>query len=230
MPVTSNYASVYFADTDDLKDENRFLRLYFSMPEYRRRKIDAMRFDKDKRLSLGVGLLLERALRDQGIDAHSHEIGYSAHKKPFLSKFPNLHFNLSHSEERVMCAISDCEIGCDVERVTPIDLNIARKFFFTSEFEAIANQPDGASRYDIFFRFWTLKESFMKVTGLGFYLNLSDFCVEFQNENIVVRQSVDDADYSFREYQIEDGYKYAICARTPHLDDKVIKCRFLEWD
>lgn len=228
--MTLTLASVYVADTDDLKDESRFLRLYLSMPEYRRRKIDAMRFDKDKRLSLGVGLLLSRALRDWGIDCPEPEIGYSIHQKPFLTQFPNLHFNLSHSEERVMCAISDCEIGCDVELVTPIDLNIAKKFFFASEFESIANHPDGTSRYDIFFRFWTLKESFMKVTGLGFYLNLSDFCVEFQNDNIVVCQSVDDADYTFREYSLENDYKYAICVRTRHLNDKVIKCRFQEWD
>ena len=36
-----------------------------------------------------------------------------------------------------MCAISDCDIGCDVEQITNIDMEIARRFFFSEENEAL---------------------------------------------------------------------------------------------
>ena len=41
--------------------------------------------------------------------------------KPFLPDRPDIHFSISHSDEVVMCVVADHPVGCDVERIVPID-------------------------------------------------------------------------------------------------------------
>lgn len=178
-----------------------------------------MRFGKDKRLSLGVEMLLMHACHDFGIDYASQHIDYECYKKPFFAG-SNLHFNLSHSEKRVMCAMSVNPVGCDVEQITDIDLDIARKFFFRNEFEAIEKGQTQADKNDIFFRLWTLKESFMKCTGLGFHLPLNEFEVSIQNGEPTVRQNVDNNTYKFAEWNEDDGYKYAVCIKKQNCNEE----------
>ena len=100
-------------------------------------------------------------------------------------------FNISHSGTKVMCAVSDHDIGCDVEQIVDIDMEIAKRFFFAEEYEALMKCTCRESRNDLFFRYWTLKESFMKATGLGFELALDSFCIMLDSADISVRQNVD---------------------------------------
>lgn len=93
--------------------------------------------------------------------------------KAYISNHENIHFNLSHSGKIVLCAISDREVGADVEIIDPeIDLNIARHYFYNSEYENIMNAEN---RQEEFFKYWVLKESYMKYTGLGMNLKLDSF-------------------------------------------------------
>ena len=199
----------YYADSGDLKDREAYDSAYSRVSAVRRGKTDNFVFNKDRRLSLGVELLLMKALEDLGEDSESFEIEYVANGKPKL-KGSDICFNLSHSEERVMCSVSERDVGCDVEFIKPINLEIARRFFFGSEYDTIASMED-SEQYDTFYRFWTLKESFMKVTGLGFELPLDHFRIDL-GEEITVDQSVDDRYYRFVEYNPNDGYRCAVCS------------------
>ena len=109
-----------------------------------------------------------------------------------------------------MCSVSDSDVGCDVERIRPIDLEIAKRYFFGTEYEAIADEEED-SRYDMFYRFWTLKESFMKATGLGFGIPLDSFRITL-GKDIRVEQKVDDREYHLTEFSASDGYRYACCS------------------
>lgn len=206
----------YIACTDELENSMLFFSLYAGMPQYRKDKINRMVFPKDKRLSLGAGALLDYALTLEGVS--DREIIYVQNQKPCL-KNSNIRFNLSHSGNMVFCAVSDTDVGCDVEQITDIDMKIAARFFFHEEYKAISACPDSASRNDLFFRYWTLKESFMKVTGLGFKLELDDFCVDLRSDGINVRQSVDDRNYYFKEYKADAGYKFSVCTADYPPDD-----------
>ena len=200
----------YIACTDELENSMLFFSLYSRMPPYRRDKINRMVFPKDKRLSLGAGALLDYALTLEG--SSDREIIYVQNQKPCL-KNSNIRFNRSHSGNM------DTDVGCDVEQITDIDMKIAARFFFHEEYEAISACPDSASRNDLFFRYWTLKESFMKVTGLGFKLALDDFCIDLRDNGINVRQSVDDRKYYFKEYTADAGYKFSVCTADYPPDD-----------
>lgn len=202
---------IYIAKTDPLNNTEYYQRaLDMASPE-RRMKTLRFHFLRDRKLSLTAELLLRKALLDRGLDSRELHYGYYEHEKPYLTDHPGFCYNLSHSGEYVMAAASGMDVGCDIEQITDIDLEIAKRFFYREEYDHIARTPLG-NRNDCFFRYWTLKESFMKVTGLGFTLSLDDFQIEIkENGKINVRQSVDELTYAFAECDSVPGYRCAVC-------------------
>jgi len=216
LVMTMNKTKVYVADTKLLKDKSLFGELYKTVPHDRQRKIDAFLFEKDKRLCLAVELLLKKALLDAGIEKYEIKIG--AYGKPYIEN-KSIFFNLSHSEEMVMCAVSLGEVGCDVEKITNIDLEIAKRFFYTTEYDAIIAAQSEEERRNMFFRLWTLKESFMKATGFGMKLPLDSFRIDIDGDKIAVSHNVNSKKYFFKEYNFDDGYKYAVCSLSDGFAD-----------
>ena len=206
---------LFYANVEALEDPVLFQRLYQSVSETRKKKVDRIRPVSGKRLSLGAGALLEAALAEVGVDFPRLE--EDSNGKPFLPDHPGLRFNLSHSGARVLCALSGEEIGCDVESVQKAHMNIAARYFHPEEYEAIRSVPDGEARNRLFYRFWTLKESFMKATGLGFQLPLDAFRIKLDTDGITVEQALDSQAYFFRTFSDLD-YEYALCGTDRALD------------
>ena len=198
---------VYCSDTSPLDDPTAYREAYARMPAYRLAKIDSLASPEDRKRSMGAELLLRRALSDIGIK--EYDVEYGENGKPFLAD-SEIYFNLSHSGTKVLCCLSDVDVGCDVERIRSINLAMARKHFHPSEYRVIESL-EGDDRYDMFFRLWTLKESFMKATGLGLGLPLDSFRIVL-DDGISVVQRVDDREYRFREFRLEDGYRCACCS------------------
>lgn len=203
---------VYLADTAPLAQDGLFARLYRTLPPERRQKIDGFRFRRDKNLSLGAGVLLYHALARAGVAAPRFTRGPQG--KPALAGRQDLHFNLSHGGQRVLCAVSDRPVGCDVEPVTEMDPEIARRFFAPGEYAYLLG-AEPARRQETFFRLWTLKESFVKATGLGMALPLEAFWVDLAASPVTVRQGGCPGPWYFREYDAGAGYRCAVCGRTP---------------
>ena len=201
---------LYAASVALLADDTLFAAAYAAVTPARREKVDRFRFEKDKRLSLGAELLLRHALRSEGLGEAPPVFTYGAQGKPYL-KNGGVFFSLSHSGEYAVCALAPYEVGCDVEQIVPVDLDIARRFFSRSEYGDIAAQETEAARSELFFRCWTLKESFLKATGLGMKLPLDAFEI-VRAQEITVRQSVDTRQYRFAEFDEPAGYKCALCA------------------
>lgn len=215
--------TTYCADVSPLYDGAAYEEYRSLLPRYRREKADRFVFQKDRALSVGAGTLLMRAMDEFGISGS--EPSYGPNGKP---SFPGSGFsyNLSHSGTKVICSVSESDVGCDVEQVTDIDLEIARRYFFNTEYRDISACPDPVTRNEMFFRFWTLKESFMKVTGRGFSLPLDEFCIHIGDE-VIVDQRVDARSYFFREFDLHDGYRYACCSVDPDIGCEMKAVRFL---
>ena len=121
------------------------------------------------------------------------------HGKAYISNHENIHFNLSHSGKVVLCAISDREVGIDIEYIDPeIDLNIAKHYFYNSEYENIMKAEN---RFEEFFKFWVLKESYMKYTGLGMNLELDSFEIVIDDE---IKLKNDNENLKFNLFDIEN--------------------------
>ena len=133
--------------------------------------------EKDRSLSIGAEMLLNYVLSE--IDIYGPVFDTDKYGKPYLKNYSDVYFNLSHSQKYVACAVSDSPVGVDIEHVTDIDLNLAKQFFYGAEYEYILNNND---QMKAFFELWVLKESYMKMTGLGFRLALDEFCIEISDE------------------------------------------------
>ncbi|MDO4978862.1 MAG: 4'-phosphopantetheinyl transferase superfamily protein [Candidatus Saccharibacteria bacterium] len=79
--------------------------------------------------------------------------------KPYLKGNP-VFFSISHSGPYTICAISDQEIGIDLEENVIRD-RIVDRFFTTKEQDSVKNNPDS------FAEIWTLKEAYSKYLGTG---------------------------------------------------------------
>ena len=209
---------IYIADTAALEDPVLYEGFYAAMPLWRKEKIDALRLQRDKRLSLGAGVALQKALRDIGIQ-QMPAIACGANGKPYFPKRPELRFNLSHSNTKVMCALSDWGVGCDVERIASANLRVAKRFFSAREYDLLAAQSDEEEQKVLFCRIWTLKESFLKATGKGLSLPMNCFSVCPNGESIHFEQSFDSDFYDFFEMDVADGFRYACCLKHASFDE-----------
>lgn len=104
----------------------------------------------------------------------------AARGKPRVAPTTGPRFNLSHCDGRVACAVSeDVELGVDVEplsRHAPLEL--APRYFAPDEAGWLGSLPP-PDRPLGFFRLWTLKEAYIKATGLGMAQELHDFSFGF---------------------------------------------------
>ncbi len=84
--------------------------------------------------------------------------------KPYLPLSPEVRFNLAHSQDRALIAVSlEVDVGVDIERIRPMKdyLAVAERFFPAGETEPV-DELD-------FFRRWTRLEALLKATGAGLY-------------------------------------------------------------
>lgn len=114
--------------------------------------------------------------------AEQLEFSFKEHGKPELilnQHQPDIRFNLSHSNNLAILAVSQSnEVGIDIEFMEKKAewKKIINRFFTDTEQKAIFSLPEEQQR-TAFFKVWTRKEAFMKVTGLGLHLPPAQFSV-----------------------------------------------------
>ncbi len=92
---------------------------------------------------------------------------YGENGKPYFRDFP-FYFNLSHSGDYVLCAISQEEVGADIQQHCGKNVEkIAGRFFSKQEAEVIAAEEACEEREKLFYRLWARKEAYGKLTGTG---------------------------------------------------------------
>ena len=207
---------IRFADATALADPARFLAAYAAVPAVRREKVDRVRPGEVKRLSLCAGALLDEALRAYGVADAEMDFAEGEHGKPFLPRRPDVQFSLSHSGTLAMCAVADRPVGCDVQRLSPRSLRLAERFFSPAEQHVIFSLASDTAQQAMFYRIWTLKESFIKCIGLGLAMPLDSFDLFPDGDAIILRRACDAEHYTFTEPAPgADGYFAACCVRLP---------------
>lgn len=109
--------------------------------------------------------LLFRAVADHS-GGRSFTLSYERGKKPFFVESDAPRFSISHSKDVWICAISDREIGCDVQIQVPYPrfASVAKRYFHPVEIEEM---NAASSPLSIFFDIWAKKEAVAKLTGRG---------------------------------------------------------------
>lgn len=206
---------LYAANIRPLENEPFFRSRYDALPPSRKKKVDSLRFLQDRQRSVGAWMLLEHALLDRGIAPEDIRLTCGDQGKPALADHPGVHFSLSHSGQWVLCAVSDREVGCDVEQIRKAPLQVAKHCFSPSEYDAVCASPEPEIT---FFRLWTLKESFLKAVGKGLSLPLRSFSIRISRMGIRLEQSpFPGPALHFREFDLQEGYCCSCCGEDPDI-------------
>lgn len=168
---------VWLARLDLDADQIRHCLVQLSPQELRR--AERFRFERDRRRFVCARGIL-RLLLGERLGIKPAEIAFAQTRsgKPCLADgAASIHFNLSHSGERALYAISRaCEPGVDIEYLNrDIDYTgLAGRFFAQRECAALQRIPE-SGRKRAFLAGWTRKEAVIKAIGDGLSLPLDRF-------------------------------------------------------
>ena len=142
------------------------------------------------------------------------EFCYNDFGKPILCNARDFHFNLSHSGDWVVMAISSADVGIDIEQVVPLDLSIAQHFFSAREYHKLNSLPVSL-QLNFFYQIWTLKESYIKMTGQGLSIALDSFTIQLEGKEVTYPRLLTEntGNIYFRQYDMQSSYKLAVCAQ-----------------
>ncbi|CUU48518.1 4'-phosphopantetheinyl transferase family protein [Clostridium beijerinckii] len=200
-----------------------FIKLSSFVSAERREKINKFMRKEDADRSLAAEVLVRHVLIEN-IKIKNQDISfyYNTYGKPYFAHTPPIYFNLSHSGNWVVCAISSQEVGIDVEKISKIDLDIAKSFFAKEEYLDLMGK-DASKRNEYFYALWTLKESYIKARGKGLSLDLRSFSIIVNNDDIITFETSNDCGkYSFKQYNIDKDYKLSVCTLNDVFPDKII--------
>lgn len=133
----------------------------------------------------------------------------------------NLRFNMSHTHGLAVCAITRCaEIGVDVEyhNENQAFLEIADHYFSPREVDDLLSLPEHERR-SAFFRYWTLKESYIKARGEGLSLPLDSFSFLLRVGSIGFESDCDPAPAAWHFFALQPAldYSVAVALRSGHV-------------
>ena len=112
-------------------------------------------------------LMLKEMLKPLGINDLT--FSFNEHGKPYLERYPNIHFNLSHCKNGIAAAVDKAPIGIDIESFRHFDEALLRKTMNDEEIELINATPEPP---ESFIAYWTKKEAVLKLRGTGISTDL----------------------------------------------------------
>lgn len=205
----------------------RIPEMYGLLSNEEKAKSEKFRKEGDRQMFIASRASL-RLIMSCYLNIEPREIRFSANKnkKPQLQNECNygIHFNVSHSGPYILIAVSDEEIGVDIEFYKHLTiLKSEMEHLFTRQeisFIASQNPPE-----DAFSKLWTRKEALLKGTSQGIIDNIKDLpCL---NGTHVVNQSLLESCDDWSVYSFEAAEYCAASIAFKRLDKKV---SFHEYD
>lgn len=174
----------------------------------RREKVLVYRREKDRARSLAAGLLLKYAWQKEGHGGNP-KIAAGSGGKPYCCNDEGFYFNLSHSGEFAACAVSDGEVGIDIQFRKPgLSFGIAERFFSGEENMLLKGAAGEDEREVLFYKLWAMKESYLKYTGRGLHQELSSVLCSVEQGSVREKGG---AGVPVRLYDGLAGYEVAVC-------------------
>lgn len=175
---------------------------YGMMSDERKKRVDAFRFEDDRKRSVAGEMLARKAVSEMcGIAPESITFERTRYGKPYTSI---AEFNVSHSEDIVVCAVDKAPVGIDIEKIRSVNLKTAKKVFSEEEITYLfghtpeekeftnTGNPDILAR---FFELWTKKEAVGKCIGTG----------------LIHEENYDN--YSIKTFDMYDDYIVTVCQK-----------------
>ena len=140
--------------------------------------------EEKNRESICGRLLLLRGLQELGYDrlfpqnkdpeqlleALAASLKKGPYGKPYLTGYPEIHFNISHSGGWAVCALASMPCGVDIQERRPIrSRRMVERTMNAREQRQILEAEDGTGE---FIKLWTYKESCIKLSGEGLHQDM----------------------------------------------------------
>ena len=152
---------------NDISDEE-YEYGYSLMSESKKQKVKRFRFSDDKKRTVAGELLARQMIADYcDVKAEDIVFNHNSYSKPYAENL-DVEFNISHSFDLVICAVSDKPIGVDIEKVREIDRKVM-SYACNDEEYAFLNEKaiEKEEKLRRFFKIWTFKEAYIKWRGTG---------------------------------------------------------------
>ncbi|MBR3779734.1 MAG: 4'-phosphopantetheinyl transferase superfamily protein [Clostridia bacterium] len=181
--------------------EKEFREWFGAMSEKKKEAVRKLLVPQKQKLKIAADHICRKAISEFcGIPAQDIEFSVSEFGKPYI-KGLNVHFNISHSGDCAVCAVSDKEIGVDIEKIRSINPETSKRFACENEQDYIDSHTDG------FFEIWTLKEAYFKCIGTGLGADIKTVSFEISESGI----SCSEKSFDCLFHQIADGYICSTC-------------------
>lgn len=190
-----------------------------------RERLGRFAFEADRHLYLVAHTLLRCTLsryanpRPQGWTFIENQYG-RPEIAPGLCDVP-LRFNLSHTSGLTACAVTlQQDVGVDVEYVNRRgDVTaLADEVFSPAEVRALRAVPS-ARRREQFFKYWTLKEAYIKARGMGLAIPLDQFSFDLNDDGSI------GISFDAGIHDVSDDWKFGLYRPTAdHMLAFGIKC------
>lgn len=191
---------LYAADIRHLKDSKQYSELLHSLNKETQKKIISNNTPSSRIEALAAHLLLKEVFSRHNISSTDDNRYHD----------PTVHFCFSSSKNMMLCALSETEIGCDIKKLEAAPKKIPVQYFTLSERKYLGNFS-GETLNQEFCRLWTVKESYIKMTGESFSSPAKQLEVSI-SEQIEILRDGNPENCHIEEYSIP-GYKISVCSR-----------------
>lgn len=164
-------------------------------------------------LSLGLKEQYHLSYAPSDLDGHLQK---GPHGKPFLASHPDIHFNISHCDGLILCGFDPSPLGVDAEPIREFRPAILRRILSPEEKQFFAQfDGDEEARQNWFARIWTLKESYIKQLGCGFFMEPNTFSFSFDCSTKPIRIQCSDRSRHFFQQMLPGNYMLSACFDRP---------------
>lgn len=172
------FMKIYYTSVEDKATEEEYENMLTLVDNEKRERIKKFKFENDRLRSL-YGEIMARSLAVQELHIANDKLvkKINEHGRPYFDNVENWHYSISHSGKYVACAVSNFNLGVDIEHKNGYKEKISKRFFAKDEIESLS-LCDESNREKLFYTFWTIKESYVKYLGVGLVKELSSFSVK----------------------------------------------------
>jgi 4'-phosphopantetheinyl transferase len=221
LALSEDEVQLWRIDLDSIRSDEARWQEVLSPDE--KERASRFHFASDRQRFVAARSLLRTILASYLItDPKELRFSYSKKEKPSLGPAyadSEITFNVSHSGGIALCAFARRrDLGVDVEKLRhDFDVEaIARRFFSAREQQQLGDLP-ATEKVHAFFSCWTRKEAYIKATGDGLSLPLTQFDVSLAegNTNALLATRPDSAEakrWRLCEVPAGTGYVAALCA------------------
>ena len=165
---------------------------------------------------LGEALVRFALKKYWNLTSEDYRIDRGEKGKPFIVGVENVFFNISHSGDYVVCAVSDREIGIDIEKRVKARMEVAGRFFHGEEVAQLKMLEED-KQDQLFFNYWSVKESFLKYIGTGLTRPLNSFIVSFSGGDVFLFEGENKLPLYVYACPVDDGYACHVCCEYEEL-------------